>query len=105
MIQRFSVHFEDSGQLDAAIAGLTSMGFAEGSIRIWREEITGDISLYAYRDEAVDQMPPLDPQKMEEYCAALWTRIGTARLTLTDFQQTSAPLEFGREEHAKWSAG
>ena len=105
MIQRFSVHFEDSRKIDTAIEGLTSMGFAVGAIRIWREEITGDISLYAYRDEAVDRMPPLDPRQMEEYCAGLWSRIGFARMTLTDFQPGSATLEFGRDEHAKWSAG
>ena len=102
MIQRLSVRFQNSENLQAVLDGLADLGFPESAIRSWGEQNTDFVNVYACRDIDVDTNRQLDPALMEEHCVQIWSRIGNAEIKLTKFSRTEPIIEYGDAEFADW---
>ena len=105
MIQRFSVQFQGSERLQDALAGLKEIGFSDDAVRVWQNDSSGWIDIHSYRDGDVDTTKRLDPDRMEDYCVMVWSRIGYARIILTEFDGTGKDFEFGKKEYETWHEG
>jgi hypothetical protein len=105
MIQRFTVHFEGSDHVPSVIEGLAELGFPDNAIRVWHEPNSNFVNAHAYRDGDLDTMPRLDLALMEDHCVYIWSRIGYAKITLSEFAATDSIVEFANDQYFEWDTG
>jgi hypothetical protein len=104
MIQRFSVHCDNPNNLKAIGEGLARLGFARDAVRAIGEKSSDAICVHAYRDSDLDTERPMDPQRMEDYCVEIWSRIGYVRIVLTEFGEATNTVDYGEEAYFEWES-
>ena len=101
MIQRLSVSLSTASDLPEVRLALVEIGFPDDAIRVWHNQDSDFVNIHAYRDGDVDTMPRLESGRLEEYAVMIWSRIGSAGVTLTEFDIAGPPIE---GDHDAWQA-
>lgn len=105
MIQRFSVHFRGADKFNGVLEGLKGIGFSDNALRVSRDRNSDSFNTHAYHDGDIDKMNRLHSDRMGDYCVQIWSRIGKARIVLTEFGDAGRVLEYADKEYSDWESG